>query len=236
MWCRRPWQRVAACAFLAMACSAGPAAAEKQDHVHLTMNLVVSPRQPLTAGDVLGLYAVELLACPEPQSRANDRTRWLAWLDRVSDHLMSSAQASHRDRFDRPGARIVHTRVPLDRAGTYPLGRLVIPSGRYCRVRLTLTRLPATTDAHALPALETSVRLSRPGSLAPVATTYPVALELPLAQPWQAGHGNARMSLTLDPSSVAPVLANASLSEGALLRQVVARWVASSEVALHQPR
>ena len=158
----------------------------------------------------------------------------LDWLDRISGSLMSSAWANHSDHFDRPGARIVTTRVRLDRADSYPLGTVVIPSGRYCQVRLTLTRLPATTGADALPALETSVRLSRPGNLPPMAPSYIVGLELPFAQPWQAGHGNAQLTLTLDPSSAAPVLADASLSEGALLRLVVARWVASSQLTLRQ--
>ena len=223
-----------ACTILAMACSVAGAAEEKRDHVHLTLSLAVSARPPLPAGDVLGLYAVEVLACPAPQAVTSGRARWLALLDRVSGSLMSSAWASHRDQYDRPGARIVTTRVRLDRADSYPLGTVVIPSGRYCHVRMTLTRLPATTGAHALPALETSVRLSRPGNLPPMAPSYIVGLELPFAKPWQAGHGNAQLTLTLDPSSAAPVLADASLSEGALLRLVVARWVASSRLTLQQ--
>jgi hypothetical protein len=184
---------------------------------------------PLASGDVLGLNAMEMLACPPTKAAANGSAHWLAWLDRTTDRMMSSAWASHRDSFDRPGARIVHTRVRLDRAGSFALGALVLPSGRYCHVRLTFTRLPATTGANALPALENSLRFSRPGNLPPLAPSYIVGLELPFAKPWQAGHGNAQLTLSLDPSSAAPVLADASLSEGALLRLVVARWVASSQ-------
>ncbi len=221
---------VRACVVVALAYSATGALAEKKDHVHLTMNLAVAARPPLPAGDVLGLYAVEVLACPAPKAASSSSEHWLAWLDRATSSLMSSAWASHRDSFDGPGARTVNTRVRLDRDGSYPLGTLVIPSGRYCHVRLTLTRLPATSGPSALPALETSMRLSRPGNLPPVAPSYIVALELPFAKPWQAGHGNAQLAVTLDPSSAAPVLADASLSEGSLRRLVVARWVASSQL------
>jgi hypothetical protein len=225
---------VRACVVVAMAYTATGAVAEKKDHVHLTMSLAVSARPPLPAGDVLGLYAVEVLACPAPKGVTSGRARVLAWLDRVSGSLMSSAWAYHRDNFDQPGARIVTTRVRLDRAGSYPLGTVVVPSGRYCTVRLTLTRLSATKGADALPALETSLRLSRPGNLPPMAPSHIVGLELPFTKPWQAGHGNAQLTLTLDPSSAAPVLADASLSEGALMRLVVARWVASSRLTLRQ--
>ena len=38
--------------------------------------------------------------------------------------------------------------------------------------------------------------------------------------------------MTLDPSSAKPVLADASLSEGALLRLIVDRWVATSNLSV----
>lgn len=95
-------------------------AAEKADHGHLS--LVLAPSQALATGDSMGLYAVELLACPgdgaarQPVTWRQTTAPW-AWLDRLTDMLFSSAHANHRDRFDRPGPRIVALRVPLDRAG-----------------------------------------------------------------------------------------------------------------------
>jgi hypothetical protein len=224
---------------LGLAGSPASAAAEKQDHVHLTLRLAVAPSRPVPAGDLLGLYAVEVLACPSEQAAQaaqGPRQHLLSWLDDATDLLMSPARANHRDHFDRPGARIVPLRVPLDRAGRFDLGAVVLPSGRYCQVRLTLTRLPATPAPQAQPALDTSLRLTRPGALAPVATPYPMALELPFAQPWQAGHGTAQLTMTLDPAAARAVLADADLSEGALLRGVVQRWTQSSRLSLSQGR
>jgi hypothetical protein len=214
---------------LALVISLPAEAIEQQDHVHLSLKLAVAPSRAMPAGDVLGLYAVEVLACAAPQADLSAQSRVLGWLDRATDVLLSPAWANHRDHFDRPGARIVPTRVRLDRAGSYPLGTVVVPSGMYCQVRLTLTRLPSTTAA---PPLASSVRLTRPAGLAEVSTPYPVPVELPLATPWQAGHGVALLTMTLDPAAAAPVLADRSLSEGGLMRQVVARWVAASRVQI----
>lgn len=221
---------------LATACSASSVAAEKQDHVHLALRVVIAPNPPMPAGDVLGLYAVEVLACPAPKAAMDVRATVLAWLDRATNVLVSPALASHRDHFDRPGARMVPTRLVLDRGATYPLGAVVVPSGTYCQVRLTLTRLPSVAKPNALPALNTSVRLTRPGALPPLALGYPVALELPFAKPWQVGHGQAQLTMTLNPASAMPVLADATLGEGSLMRQIVARWVATSSLSLTSVR
>jgi hypothetical protein len=229
MSCRLRTRLVCAFVAMAMAVAVTGASAEKLDHVHLTLSLAVSGT-PLTSGDVLGLYAVETVACPDSRAAGNERARGLVWLGGVGSDRVRVASVSHRDEFERPGARVVSNRVRLDRAGKYALGRAVIPSGRYCKVRLTLNRLPPTNGAGALPALETSVRLSRPGKLPPMALSYVVALELPFAKPWQAGHGSAQLTMSFDPSAAASVLADASLSEGALLRSVTERWIASSRL------
>ena len=207
-------------------------AVEKPDHVHLALRLVVAAKQPLPTGDVLGLYALEVLACPAKLSDKSFDTQLRSWLDSLAGLLVSSAWANHRDHFDRPGARIIPTRVPLDRGGSYSLGAVEMPSGLYCQVRLTLTRLPKTEQPKALPALDNSIRLTRPGALPPVAVSYVVPLELPFGKPWQASQGKAELTMTLDPSSANPVLADASLSEGALLRLIVARWVDTSKLSV----
>lgn len=218
-------------------CALQASALEKADHVHLSMTLVIAPSTPRPAGDMLGLYAVEVLACQDDKVAAalSPRQSLLAWLDRATNVLMSSAQANHRDHFDRAGARIVPTRLPLNRQGRYKLGEVTLPQARYCSVRLTLTSLPAVTQPAPLPNLASSVRLTRPNGLPALELPYVVALELPLAKPWQANHGTAAMTLTLDPSAANDLLADASLSEGALVRLLRARWAARSKLVLTSP-
>lgn len=235
------WRRLSVCwpvvclAFAA-AFSQPSLAVEKPEQVQLALRLVIASKQPLPTGDVLGLYAVEVLACPVKQSDNSFDRALLSWLDSMVGMVISSAWANHRDHFDRPGARIVPTRVPLDRSASYPLGSVVIPSGFYCQVRLTLTRLPKTDQPKALPALDNSIRLTRPGSLPPIAVSYVLPLELPFSKPWHAGQGKAELTMTLDPSAAKSVLADASLSEGALLRLIAARWVATSNLSVTTSR
>ena len=230
------WRRLSACwPALCLVVAAFPPpslAVEKPDHVHLELRLVIASKPPLPAGDVLGLYAVEVLACPVKQSDNSFNAHLLSWLDSMAGLVISSAWANHRDHFDRAGARIVTTRVPLDRGGSYPLGTVEVPSGTYCQVRLTLTRLPKADQPNALRALDSSIRLTRPGSLPPIAVSYVVPLELPFSKAWHASQGKAELTMTLDPSSAKPVLADASLSEGALLRLIVDRWVATSNLSV----
>ncbi len=128
------------------------------------------------------------------------------------------------------------TRVPLDSAGSFDLEEVTLPRGSYCQIRLTLTRLPAVTDPSPLPPLGTSVWLTRPAGLPALALSYPLALELPLAKPWQARSGAAALKITLQPGSANDLLADASLSEGALVSLLSARWVKSSKLVLTQGR
>jgi hypothetical protein len=221
----------------AVAAAAVPAAAaEKRDHVHLQVTLAVAPSQPRAAGDALGIYAIEMLACKADKGARLHGNGLLAGLDRATDLLISSAWANHRDRFDRPGAKIVTIRAPLDRASRILLGDVVLPQGSYCQIRLTLTRLPRTTQPKALPPLDTSVRLARPGALPALAVAYPVPLELPLSNPWHAKHGAAALTITLDPAAANDVLADASLGEGAVVRLLTARWVQRSLLVLEARR
>ncbi len=89
----------------------------------------------------------------------------------------------------------------------------------------------AAASATAAP-LEQSIRLARPAGQVPLALGYAVALELPLAQPWQARQGRALLTIKLDPAAGKPVLADASLGEGALVQQLVAHWAAQSTLRL----
>ena len=67
-------------------------APEKADHVHVKMALIVAPSQPRPAGDVLGVYAAELLACERGSSPGAMLSRGLLGaLERVSDLLVSPA-------------------------------------------------------------------------------------------------------------------------------------------------
>ena len=235
------WRRLSVCwpvvcLALAAAFSQPSLAVEKPEQVQLALRLVIASKQPLPTGDVLGLYAVEVLACPLKQSEKQVGERLLSWLDSMAGLLVSSAWANHRDHFDRPSAIIVPTRLPLDRGASYSLGTVVVPSGIYCQVRLTLTRLPKADQPNALPALDSSIRLTRPGSLPPIALSYIVPLELPFSKPWHAGQGKAELTMTLNTSSAKPVLADASLSEGALLRLIVDRWIATSKMSVTTAR
>jgi hypothetical protein len=236
---------VAGAAALGMAlATAADKPAEKQDHVHLKMTLVVPPTPSRAAGDVLGVYAAEVLLCPADQASLGLRDGLSARLGRfgdmlgnvLGDFLVSPAFANHRDHFDRPGAKIVSQRVALDLPGKFSLGAVVVPSGSYCHIRLTLTRLPSVSQPTILSALETSVRVARPGALPAMALTYAVPLELPFAKAWRASHGAAELTVTLDTAAADATLADASLSEGALVRLVTARWASQSKVVLVQKR
>jgi hypothetical protein len=188
-------------------------AAEAADHLHLKVDIVIAPAQPGTPGDIMGIYAFELLPCVAAKVAGLGNTGLLELAKKSLLALIPSAQANHRERFDGPGAREVMQRVPLDQARRVPLGNIPVATGlNYCRVRLTLLRLPA---------LETSVFMARPAGLAPLALGYAHPFDMNLAKPWKPSTQSATLTITLDPSLAKPVLADAALEIGVLNRKAL---------------
>ena len=199
--------------------------AEAADHLHLKVDIVIAPSQPGTPGDIMGIYAFELLPCVAAKGAELGGISLFALAKKSVLFLIPSAQANHRERFDGPGAREVMQRVPLDQTRRVPLGKIPVATGlNYCRVRLTLARLPSVQTPVRLPALETSVFMARPGGLAPLAMAYAHPFDMNLTKPWQpfASFASfATLTITLDPSLARPVLADAALEIGVLNRKAL---------------
>ena len=196
--------------------------AEAADHLHLKVDIVIAPSQPGTPGDIMGIYAFELLPCVAAKGAELGGTSLFALAKKSMLFLIPSAQANHRERFDGPGAREVMQRVPLDQTRRVPLGKIPVATGlNYCRVRLTLARLPSVQTPVRLPALETSVFMARPGGLAPLAMAYAHPFDMNLTKPWQPFASSATLTITLDPSLARPVLADAALEIGVLNRKAL---------------
>jgi hypothetical protein len=196
--------------------------AEAPDHLHLKVEIVIAPTQPGTPGDVMGIYAFELLPCVAAKSAGLGGTSLLGLAKKSVLLLIPSAQANHRERFDGPGAREVMQRVPLDQARRVPLGNIPVATGlNYCRVRLTLARLPSTQMPVPLPALENSVFMARPGGLAPLAMGYAHPFDMSLTKPWKPSTTSAKLTITLDPTLARPVLADTALDIGVLNRRAL---------------
>ena len=211
------WLVMAAAAAISSLSPAG--AAETPDHLHLKVDIVVAPSLPGTPGDIMGIYAFELLPCVAAKVAGPGNTGLLELAKKSVLALIPSAQANHREHFDGPGAREVMQRVPLDQARRVPLGNIPVATGlNYCRVRLTLARLPSTQTPLRLPALETSVFMARPAGLAPLALGYAHPFDMNLAKP---STQSATLTITLDPSLAKPVLADAALEIGVLNRKAL---------------
>jgi hypothetical protein len=192
------------------------------DHLHLKVDIVIAPSQPGTPGDIMGVYAFELLPCLADKAAQPSSTVLLELAKQSVMSLIPSAQANHREHFDGPGARAVMQRVPLDRARRVPLGNIPVATGlNYCRVRLTLARLPSTQTPVRQPALETSVFMARPAGLAPLALGYAHPFDMNLVKPWKGLASSATLTITLDPSLAKPVLADTSLDIGVMNRKAL---------------
>jgi hypothetical protein len=196
--------------------------AQAPDHLHVKVDIVIAPSQPGTPGDMMGIYAFELLPCAPAKGAGLGGTSILEIAKQSVLLFIPSAQANHREHFDGPGAREVMQRVPLDQARRVPLGNIPVATGlNYCRVRLTLARLPSTQIPVRLPALETSVFMARPGGLAPLAMAYAHPFDMNLAKPWKPSSRSATLAITLDPALAKPVLADATLDIGVLNRKAL---------------
>lgn len=125
--------------------------------VHSHVRVVIEVRADDTGptGDVMGLYAVELVACAVPLGRAAQPVpAHTSLTQRVVESVFAAisgtAQANHRDRFDGLAAREFMQLVALDRASRDVLGELDVSAAEYCQLRLTLARFPSTATRAAL--------------------------------------------------------------------------------------
>jgi hypothetical protein len=191
-------------------------APEKKAASFLKIAIAVAPSQARVKGDMLGIHAVEVIPC---DSNKTSRLTTLQWVN-------------HRERFDHIGAKVVTARVPLDRARQVDLGRIDIESGQYCHLRFTLMRLPIATHPELLPALDTSLRLARPGQLQPVLISYAIPFVLPLPKPWAVSDGPAVLTVRLDPASANAVLADPKIDAGTIEQRIMMRWKETSLVSL----
>lgn len=205
------------------------------DHTHLSVLVEVPAGETSGEGDALGIYAMQLQPCqasPVLKQRAHSNEPTYGWtrmvVERLMGALVATAHANHRDRFDGPAEGEFRMRVALDRAGNTSIGELVVPAARYCRVLLTLARLPA---AKGLPALENSLRLSMPGA-APLEIAFRESIALTLIKPWVADGTVAQLKFTLRPRAAQALLANQSEDFGALSQRVVSRLTEASSAAV----
>lgn len=205
------------------------------DHTHLTVVVEVPAGEASGEGDALGVYAVQLQPClassgltsrADPQEPTFSLARFT--VERLLSVLVGTAYANHRDRFDGPAASEFRTRVALDRPGNTTLGELVVPPARYCRVLLTLARLPT---AKGLPALENSLRLSAPGA-APLEIAFRESIALSLSKLWVADGAAAQLKITLRPRATQSLLAQQSEDFGVLSQRVMTRLTEASSAAV----
>lgn len=204
--------------------------AQEQLHTHLQIKAAVPAAYLGSKGDMLGIYAVEMIPCMKATASLNYldegknplRSILQAVLEKTTDLLMSSAWANHRERFDGPASKEVKQRLPLDQSHEVEIGNLPIALGTYCKVRLTLARLPSVTQPISLPALPFSFRMARPGALSPVELNYSHPFIIELKTPWVAKEGStSKLKITLYPSLAKPLLADAKLDEGTLSQKVL---------------
>ena len=218
--------RASGVAILALAAGIACGIALADDHAHVEAVVSVSADALGSPGDVLGVYAIELLPCARA-ARAGSRLD--ALFAGLSALLVPSAHANHRERFDGPAAKEVLRRVPLDQAQATALGELIVPRGTYCEVRLTLARLPAVQGPVPIPALPASLRLARPGALPPFLIDYSQPVAIGLTERWNAGNCPARLTVLLRPGKLRPLLANAALDFGELSQRVLAALAEQAE-------
>ena len=230
-------RRIAVAAIALWVVLARVPAAMADDHSHLQVTLVVAPSQPGMAGDILGVYAFEMLPCdPVKAAHAPPGRAWTRLVDGALGFLVTTARANHRERFDGPAAKVVMQRLPLDRAHSVSLGDIAVAALTYCRARLSLARLPARTQPTPLPPLETSVRMARPGGLPPMLLEYSHPFVVSLARPWNANGRPAQLTITLDPAAAKPVLADAGLDAGTLSQKALTLLADKARVELRQIR
>ena len=214
------------------------AIAARPDHVHVTVRIVVPPREASSAGDALGLYALQLLPCAStPQSSTQTgvlerlRTSALVVGERALGLLVGVAHANHRERFDGSAAAEFGKRIALDRAATMNVGTLVAPIApiaTYCKVGLVLARLPSKGN---VPALPFSLRLSTSPDRELV-IGFRENLEIPLAKPWTASGSSAKLTVILRPQRALQVLNLQGIEDGERMQQAVVSLAAEATASI----
>jgi hypothetical protein len=198
-----------------------------QEHFHVAAKVSVERGETSGAGDALGLYAIRFIACA-PDARAADHTNWRhragEFAERLVELLVSTAHANHRESFEGDASREVKQRIALDTSAVTPIGELVVPAGRYCRVGLVLARLPAIG---AQPALAFSLRLSD-GAQRSVTLDYRENVEIALTQPWVPSGKTPTLTVVLRPARALPLLAVVNLEDGERTQRAVAALAASA--------
>lgn len=204
-----------------------------QPHAHLQIKAAIPAAYLGSKGDVLGIYAVEMIPCTKDKTKAKDMAYLeegknlqpnilQAVLETTTDLFVSSAWANHRQKFDGPASKEVKQRLSLDQSQDVDIGNLPIALGTYCKVRLILARLPAVTQPVSLPALPFSFRMARPGTLPALELNYSHPFIIGLKAPWVAKEGStSKLNITLYPSLAQPLLADAKLDEGTLSQKVL---------------
>ena len=215
---------------LVMSGSAVGAPAGQTSHTHLAVTLSIQPSQPGVAGDMVGVYSFEIIACDAARQSLGFVDVLQAAASTLGGLFLSPAHANHRDHFDRVGARQSLIRVPLVQAGQFNLGEVDVTAQSYCHLRLTFARLPVVTGPKPLPALETSIFMNRPAGLKPLALPYAVPFELPLAQPWRPGRKGSHLRITIDPAAAYGALRDRASEDGTLGQRVVSQWRKTTEV------
>jgi hypothetical protein len=200
-------------------------AQSEQEHAHLQVNVAVAPGFLGSKGDVMGIYAIEMIPCLKATAYLEPvrphRNGLHAVADAATDLFVSPAWANHREKFDGPSSKEVRQRVPLDQSQDVDIGELPVALGTYCQVRLTLARLPSVAQPVSLPALPYSFRMARPGSLPPLELNYAHPFIIALKKPWIANGKVSNLKITLYPLLVQPLLADTSLDAGTLSQKVL---------------
>ena len=206
-------------------------AAHAADHSHVGLSVEVRASDTSASGDALGLYAAQLLPCDAvAASRVppDQSGRWQVFAERLLGLMIGTAHANHRDRFDGPASGEFLKRVALDHGGVTPIGEIVAPAARYCRVLLTLARLPAVGGVQALPF---SLRLSTPKG-GEVKLDFRESLAVSFGKPWLANGRSASLMITLRPRSAAALIPENTDDFGALSQRVVAQMAKASSAQI----
>ncbi len=196
--------------------------AHAADHSHVRLSVQVRASDTSAIGGALGLYAAQLVPCdaaaasrlPPDQSGA-----WQVFAERLLNLVVGTAHANHRERFDGPASGEFMKRVALDYAGITPIGEIVAPAARYCRVLLTLARLPAKDGSSELPF---SLRLSTPKG-SEIKLDFRESLTVNFDKPWRANGRSANLVVTLRPRSAAALIPENTDDFGAVSQRVVAQ-------------
>ena len=209
-------------------------AARAADHSHVQLSVQIRASDTSASGDALGLYAAQLVPCDAAAANhlpTEQSGTWQAFAERLLGLMIGAAHANHRERFDGPASGEFLKRVALDSAGVTPIGEIVAPKTRYCRVLLTLARLPATSGPTGSPELPFSLRLSTPKG-SEIKLDFRESLAVSFDKPWFANRRSASLVITLRPRSAAALIPESTDDFGAVSQRVVAQLAQASSARI----